>query len=84
MSIEGAALLIRCEHGFFDGHEYGSYAYEKQCPGGRPLTLTREWRCWCEDGSYYGPCQPEWEYEESWRHRHALCGWQLYVMEADT
>lgn len=21
--------------------------------------LTREWRCWREDGSYYGPCTPE-------------------------
>lgn len=51
--------------------------------------LVREWRCWREDGSYYGPCSEEkiadWKTTtgEGWAGRHYDCGWQLYVMESD-
>jgi len=53
------------------------------------ITLTREWRCWREDGSKYGPCTDvvlkRWIREGSkWAIYHIdFCGWQWYVMERE-
>lgn len=91
-----------CEHGFFGKHvtDYDP-AGSTYCLS-KPVVVTteellamlvakgvleREWRCWREDGSYYGPCDEQkianWKAMENrgWFHRHETCGWQLSAME---
>lgn len=44
------------------------------------LTVTTEWRCWREDGTYGPPCtDPQERREHQWSGRHWNCTWIAYV-----
>lgn len=89
-------LRSLCIHGHWEGHFPAVHQEEAVwCPGGPLPTVAelmaaagavREWRCWREDGTYGGPCGPTGERSRGWYlcpHRHADCGWQWHLMEAD-